>query len=155
MRLLIVLILSTFLTLCHTQPAYSETLSLINGAWSHHVSSNGFKRDGKFTEYNEEHEAYGLRYGPHSIFTFINSYHTRGYAYTHTWDTCETFSFLEFCLAGTAGVTTGYKDALDHYLLPVLGGGGALSVDGIKLNIMYIPLADVMTYQLETELFEL
>jgi hypothetical protein len=133
-------------------PAYAESLSVITGAWSHHGSGSG---------YNEEHEALGLSYSTsttsslqsHSILTFNNSYYVRSYAYTYESFECGTNGNWRACLGWKAGATTGYKEDLGYSVLPVVGLGGSLTYHVFMATVMYIPFADVFTFNLSTEVY--
>jgi len=159
MRLFCALILAMVVS-CSPAYADNQSISLINGAWSSHSGSDGYTKDGEYREYNEVHSSLGITYSQytlkeqreHSLFTFVNSYHNRGYAYTYTSLECGGTD-VRACIGWKAGLTTGYKESRGYAVLPFGAVGLTLSYSFINASVMYIPLANVTTLQLSTELY--
>jgi hypothetical protein len=63
---------------------------------------------------------------------------------------CRDIGKFTGCVGITAGATTGY----DIFILPVAAPTIDLSYDIININLMYVPIANVLTSQLEVHLME-
>lgn len=164
MRLLYALMLAMLTSCFH--PVHADQIRVISGSWSNHMSSDGYKEDGRYKKYNEEHESYGLSYysdtskgdtaftrSGHQVFRFTNSYDRESYGYLYNGHECTRHSLGSACLGYSLGVSTGYSHR-GYPVLPVAGLGGSLSVEPVELFFMYVPFANVLTFQVSTELME-
>lgn len=157
------------LTFVGCQPSYSDTheesLHLITGSVSSHMSGSGYEEDGEYRPYNERHHSIGFTYRvaepdashsavSHSVFRFENSYYKESYAYLQGRHECSDFTYLTACISGYFGGSTGYHDRYTSPVIPVVGVGGYLSVGPFGLTAMFVPIANVQTFQLETKIME-
>jgi hypothetical protein len=150
-------------TACATQPAYADSLSVITGAWSDHMSNREYIDDNDVRrKYNQTHESIGLKFSmreekaktSHNLFAFSNSYENRGVAYLYSSQKCDGIEAFTLCAGWAAGLTTGYEKTHSVPLLPYAGFAGTLEVYIFELDVMYVPFANLATYQLSTEVLK-
>lgn len=139
-----------------TASVKADELSLIAGSFSHHLATD--------TEYNEDHHSAGLKYTSdsaysdrgfnrtsHNLFRFINSYDSVGVAYMYQRSGCRE-AYLTFCVGWAVGGTTEY-DEQGWPVMPVAGLTADVATSYLNINVMYVPIANVLTFQLDTPIW--
>lgn len=135
----------------------AKELAVISGSWSTHLDGG---------DYNEVHRSVGFKYyeertpakhgynqTTHSVMRFTNSYRNTGFSYLYGKSGCRDDWWLKVCLGWTGGVAFGY-DEQGWPVMPVAGGVLDVGYEEVNLNVMYVPFANVLTYQLDTIVWE-